>query len=178
MKKILKAIGRAFKSFFVSLKDDIVEMFKKHWLKIIGYIISVLFPAIYLIVTYIERKPESWALPTFVWLPVIVFVCVYWFKLRTYLAIKCETMTVENNIQKGKHAGAIIILKTLQCAMVVVPFLLCYYIFKSLADLSIKIENIFLLLTICEAVGGLFIILDTIKNVVDYSEKDKDKDSK
>lgn len=174
MKKVLKALGKALKEFFISLKNDIIESFKKHWLKVIGLIISIVFPAVYLMVTYIEKKPESWAIPAFVWLPVLVFIFVYWFKLRTYLAIKCESMTRENIAEKGKHAGAIIVLKTLQVAMVITPFVICYFIFKSFADLSIKIENIFLLLTICEAVGGVFIIVDTVVNVVKIEEEKKD----
>lgn len=175
MKKVFTAIWKAIKGFFVSLKDDFVESLKKHWLKLLGYCVSLIFPAIYLIVTYAEKKPESWALPVFVWLPVIIFVIVYWFKLRTYLAIKCETMQVENNIQKGKHAGALIICKTIQMAMTVIPFLICYYIFKSLAEVDVKIENIFLLLVITESVGGVLIVIDTIKNVVDYSDKEEPK---
>lgn len=170
MKKICKAIKIAFKQFFESLKEDIKDLFKKHWLKLIGYIISILVPSITLIVVYCMAKPTSWAVPVFVWLPVIVFVWLYWSKIRTYLAIKVERMTCENSMEKGKHAGAIITIKTLQVIMTIIPFLVLYYVFKSLAEANLKVENLFLLLTICEAVGGLFIIFDTVKNVVDYTE--------
>ena len=170
MKKVLKAIGRAFKGFFVSLVEDIKNNLQKHWLKFVGYAISFLLPVVFLTTTYLEKKPESWALPTFVWIPVIVFIFVYWFKLRGYLAIKVSAMQVQNDLEKGKHAGAIIICKTIQVAMTVAPFLLFYYIFGELSRIAIEIQHIFLLLTICEAVGGLFIIIDTIANVIDYSD--------
>lgn len=171
MKKILKAIGRAFKGFFISLKDDIVYNLKHRKFKILGMIVSFVVPVTYLVVAYLEKKPESWTLPIFVWIPVIVFILVYWLKLRSYLAIKVSAMQVQNDIEKGKHAGAIIICRTMQAAMTVAPFLLLYYVFDSLAKLSIQIQNIFLFLTVCEAVGGLLMIIDTIANVIDYSDE-------
>ena len=171
MKKILKAIGRAFKGFFVSLWDDLVENFKHHWLRILGFIASFVVPVTYLTSTYLEKKPESWAFPIFVWIPVIMFIIVYWAKLRSYLAVKVATMQVQNDLEKGKHAGAIIICKTIQVTMTVAPFLLGYYIFQELAKIAIQLQNIFLFLTVCEAVGGLFVVLDTVANVIDYSDE-------
>lgn len=171
MKNVLKAIGRAFKGFFISLLDDLKNNFKHHWLKMLGFIVSFGVPVVYLVTTYLEKKPESWAFPVFVWIPVIAFIIVYWAKLRTYLAVKVSAMQIQNDLEKGKHAGAIIICKTIQVAMTVAPFVLLYYVFDSLAKLSIQIQNIFLFLTICEAVGGLLVILDTIANVIDYSDK-------
>ena len=109
MERILKAIGRAFKGFFVSLWNDFKESLKHHYLKLLGYIASFVVPVTYLIVAYVEKKPESWAIPIFVWITVIVFIFVYWFKLRTYLAVKVAAMQVQNDLEKGKHAGAIIV---------------------------------------------------------------------
>lgn len=170
MERILKAIGKAFKGFFVSLWNDFKESLKHHYLKLLGYISSFVVPVTYLIVAYVEKKPESWAIPIFVWIPVIVFIFVYWFKLRTYLAVKVAAMQVQNDLEKGKHAGAIIVCKTIQVMMTVAPFLLFYFIFGELSKVAIQLQNIFLFLTVCEAVGGLLIILDTIVNVIDYTD--------
>lgn len=170
MKKILATIGRAFKSFFISFKKDLKENLNHHKLKLLGYVICFFVPLVYLVTTYIERKPEAWGFPTFVWIPVIMFLIVYWLKIRSYVAIKVEAMKVENNLEKGKHAAAIIVCKTIQVVMTVIPFLLLYYVFDSFSKMSIQIQNIFLFLTVCEAVGGLFIVIDTVVNVVDYSK--------
>ena len=170
MNRVLKAIGRAFKGFFVSLWDDFKENLKHHYLKLLGFVASFIVPVAYLTATYVEKKPEHWALPIFVWIPLIVFIFVYWAKLRTYLGVKVATMQVQNDLEKGKHAGAIIICKTIQVAMTVAPFLLFYYVFGELSRVAIQLQNIFLFLTVCEAVGGLLIILDTIANVIDYTD--------
>lgn len=176
MKKVLSKIGRAFSAFFASLWDDLATAFKKHWLKLLGYVAMFVVPVVYLFTEYLYKAPERWTLPTFAWLPYIVFALVYWFKLRSYLAVKVSAMQTENNIQKGKHAGAIIILRTLQMAMTVTPFLLCYFVFDELSRVAIQVRDVFFFLTICESVGALLIILDTIANVIDYSETEVNKD--
>ena len=170
MKKVLRNIGRAFSAFFVSLWDDFVTALRKHWLKLLGYVAMFIVPVVYLFTVYLYKAPERWTLPTFAWLPYIVFALVYWFKLRSYLAVKVSAMETENNIQKGKHAGAIIILKTLQMAMTVTPFLLLYFLFDELSRVAIQVRDVFFFLTICESVGGLLVVMDTIANVIDYSE--------
>lgn len=165
MKKIFKAIGHGFANFFKSIWEDFVNLILKHWLKLFGYVFMFVVPIIYLITTYIYHKPESWALPVFVWLPLIVFGIVYWFKIRTYLAVKVNSMKLENSLQKGKHAGFIILITVLQMAMTVAPFLLFYYVFDNLEKLMISIKDIFFILTIFEAIGSIFVIFDTIINV-------------
>lgn len=163
-------IKKAFKGIFKSIGDDFVNLFKKHYLKLIGYIIMLIIPLVFIVSTYIYKRSTLWALPVFVWIPIAIFIIVYWFKLRTYLAIKVNGMEIENHAEAGKHAGLIIIIKVLQCLMTIAPFLLCYFVFKRIEEASIKVENIFLFLTLCESLGSVFIILDTIKNVVNYNE--------
>lgn len=171
MKKVLISIGKAFGAFFVSLLDDLKESFKKHWVGLIGRVFMFIVPLAFIVTTYIQRTPSKWALPTFAWIPLTVFLLVYWGKLRTYLAIKVSAMQVENNLQKGKHAGAIIIVKTIQVISTILPFFLCYRVFAAIEAEAMSVKNIFLFITVCEAVGGFFIVVDTIANVVDYSEE-------
>lgn len=161
----MKKINQAFKNFFKSLGQDFKNLFLKHILKLFGYIFMFLAPLIYLITTYIYYKPETWALPIFVWIPIIIFIIVYWFKIRTYLAVKANSFKIENNLQKGKHAGIIILITILQMAMTIAPFVLFYYVFENLEQAMVSIKDIFFILTIFESIGSLFIIFDTIINV-------------
>lgn len=162
------------KRFFKSLGKDIGDSFKKHWLALIGYIISIILPLIIIISQYLTKEPNKWSLPCFVWIPLAVLLIVYWFKLRTFLAVKVNDMKRENRLEKGKYAGFIILCKVLQLLMTIAPFVLCYFIFKELTSISVKIENIFLLLTICESAGGLFILVDTIRNLNFEESKDEE----
>lgn len=171
MKRVLSKIGRAFKAFFSSLWEDIKEAFKKHWIGLIGRVIMFIVPLVYIVAAYIHRTPSKWALPTFAWIPLFVFLIVYWGKLRNYLALKVSAMQTENNLQKGKHAGAIIIIKTLQVVSTILPFFLGYRIFAAIEAEAMTAKNIFLFITICEAAGGFLIMIDTIANVIDYSEE-------
>ena len=166
----------AFKAFFGSLGEDLKDLFKKHYLKLIGYIITYIVPLAYIIVMYLSKKPEKWTLPVFCWIPLIVLVIVYWSKIKSYLAIKVSKMETENSLQKGKHAGAIIICKTIQVIFTVVPFVICYFVFKAIRESIGNTEELFLFIAITMAIGGLFIILDTIKNVVDYDLVEDESD--
>lgn len=82
-------------------------------------------------------------------------------------------MRVQNSMEAGKHAGLIIIYDTIKAIMTVLPFLLCYIMVNEIQKYFAEVSKIFLFITICEAVGGLFMILDTISNVVDYSDKEE-----
>lgn len=169
MNSVLRKIGKAFKAFFVSLWDDLKESFKKHWVGLLGRIQMFVVPLVYIVVIYLHRTPSKWALPTFAWIPLFVFLLVYWGKLRTYLAIKVSAMQVENNIQKGKHAGAIIIVRALQVVSTILPFFLCYRIFAAIEAEAMSVKNVFFFIMICEAVGGFLLLIDTVANVIDYS---------
>lgn len=157
--------NKKINSFFKSIGDDIKNGFKKHILKIIGYLIMFIVPIVILFTMYLEKKPEHWQLPVFVCIPLIVLVLVYYFKLRTHFAVKIERMTIENSQEQGKHAGLIIIAKILEILMAIIPFIACYILFNEISKTAIQIKNIFLMIAICEAVGGLFVIFDTIKNI-------------
>lgn len=176
MKNALHKIGKAFGAFFSSLWDDFVSALKTHWLGLIGKAIMFIVPLAFVVGAYINRTPSKWALPTFAWIPLFVFLLVYWTKARTYLAIKVNAMQVENNLQKGKHAGAIIVVKTLQIASTVLPFFLCYRVFAAIEAEAMSVRGIFLMITICEAVGGFLVVLDTIANVIDYSEEENNEE--
>lgn len=169
-RRIARAIGKAFKGFFVSLWEDFVYALKHHWCGLLGRVIMILVPLVFTVSMYIQRVPSKWALPTFAWIPLFVFAVVYWSKLRTYLAIKVSAMQVENNIQKGKHAGAIIVCKALQVAMTVFPFFMCYRVFAAIEAEAMSVKDVFLFITVCEAVGGLLVLMDAVMNVIDYSE--------
>lgn len=171
MKRILSKIGKAFSAFFSSLWEDIISGFKKHWLGMIGRIVMFIVPLVYVLASYLTKVPDKWTLPTFAWIPLFIFLLTYWGKLRSYLAIKVSQMEVENNIQKGKHAGAIIIIKTIQILATILPFFLGYRIFAAIEAEAMSTKNIFLFITICEAAGGFLVICDTIANVIDYSEE-------
>lgn len=171
--RFARAIGKAFKGFFVSLWDDFVFALKHHWCGLLGRVIMILVPLVFTVSMYIQRVPSKWALPTFAWIPLFVFAVVYWSKLRTYLAIKVSAMQVENSIQKGKHAGAIIVCKALQVVMTVFPFFMCYRIFAAIEAEAMSVKDVFLFITVCEAVGGFLVLIDSVMNVIDYSEESK-----
>lgn len=171
MKRFLGNVKKAFAAFFSSIWDDFVNSLKKHWLGLIGKAIMFIVPLVYVVATYIQHTPSKWSLPVFAWIPLFVFLIVYWGKLRNYMAIKVNAMQVENNIDKGKHAGAIIIIKTLQVISTILPFFLCYRVFAAIEAEAMSAKNIFLFITICEAAGGLLVLIDTVANVIDYSEE-------
>lgn len=169
--KQTKRKSNVFIAFFKSIWQDIKDLFKNHIFKVIGFVISYIAPVVYIVVAYMEKKPENWSIPIFVWIPAFVLLFVYWSKLRGFLAIRVAKMETENALEKGKHAGAIIICKFIEVCCTVLPFFLGYYIFKTLREMIGKTENLFLYLGITIAVGGLFMLFDTIKNVIAFDEE-------
>lgn len=164
----------AFSAFFKSLGEDIANSFKRHWLGLIGKFSMFVVPLIYILAEYLTRAPSKWALPIFAWIPLIVLLLVYWGKMKSWLAIKVNAMETQNSIQRGKHAGAIILCKILQVACTALPFFLGYVAFAELEAHAVSVKSIFLFVFACEAVGGVFVVLDAIANVVDYSEGEEE----
>ena len=172
MKEFFTKLGHSIGLFFSSLWNDFTNNLKHHWMKLLGYVVMVVTPIVYVIATYLYKKPEAWALPVFVWLPIIVLVLVYWCKARTYLAVKVHSMKVENNLEAGKHAGAIIIITTLQMIMTVAPFVIGYFALQGLEKAMISIKDVFFTLAMIEGSGSIFVVFDTIINVTkDQIEK-------
>lgn len=162
------------KSFFGSIWDDFKSLFTKHWLRLIGYTISFVIPLVFLIATYIKQKPQSWTLPIFAWLPIILLLIVYWAKLRGFLLKRIGQMEIENSLQKGKHSGALILASIMQVVMTTAPFILCYYVFDALEKAMMSVKDLFMMLAILEAVGGIFIILDVAINSLDLSDSNNE----
>lgn len=173
----MKKVGTALKQFFVSLGEDFKNLFTKHFWKFIGYVIMFIVPIVVLVCDYIKATPAKsagWTIPVFVIIPLVILLLVYWCKAKRHFAIKLSQMKTENEVQKGKHAGAIIVFTTIEMLSTVLPFAICYILFKGLAGVIKNVEDIFLFITICEAVGGLFVIIDATKNCIDYAETEEE----
>lgn len=168
---------KAWSDFFTSVKESIKNLFTSHILKVIGFVVSFFVPTIYMLVLCFQAKPKSWSVPTFVWIPLIVFIFIYWMKLRGYLNTKIHDMKKENEKEKGKFAIAIILGDTLKVIMVVVPLLLLAWVFHWLSEVAVKISHLFILLGVCEAVGGLLTVIDTISHVVDFTDEEESEES-
>lgn len=164
----------ALKSFFQSLGEDIKNLFKHHLWRVFGFLIMFIVPIATLLTTYVSKTDgvTKWSIPLFVIVPLVLLILIYWGKLRRYFAIKVSTMKAENNIEKGKHAGAIIVCEFLQVVMTVLPFLVCYLLIAALEKEIERVSDIILFMIVCESVGGLFLVFDTIRNVIDYSEEE------
>lgn len=167
-------VGKAFKNFFSSLWEDFKHLFTEHFFRLIGFVIMFIVPVIVLLTTYVEKVEGAtkYSIPFGVILPLGILLLVYWGKLRRYLSVKVSQMKTENNIEKGKHAGAIIICDIFSTLMTITPFVICYVVLKELEKYLNNVSDIFVFLIICESVGGLFIIIDTIKNVIDFSDEE------
>lgn len=154
-----------FKAFFISLGEDIKNLFVKRWLKLIGLIIMYIVPVVFLLIAYTEKKPSHWGV-SLVAIPIIVvIILVYWGSFRSWLASKITKIEIENTMVAGKHIAFILLAKTLQIIMVILPFIIGYVVFKALEDFSVQVSNIFLFVALCEGLGGVFTLGDTILNV-------------
>jgi len=154
----------ALKEFFKSLWVDFKNLFVKNYLKLIGFVIMLIVPIVFIVIEYVKVNNTQWTLPAFVWLPLIVFILVWWSKVHGWIGKKIDKMEIENIVEKGKHYAAIIVLSFFDAIMLVAPFLLGYFMCKSLEELVVKMSDLFLFLAICEAVGSFFLILNRIKN--------------
>ena len=154
-----------WKSFFSSIGKDIKNLFTKRMLKLIGLFIMYIVPLATIIIMYMQKKPDSWGF-SLVAIPVIVIMLFsYWGSFRSWLNGKLIKMELENTIQKGKHIAFILLAKVLQLAMTILPFIICFLLFQELEKLSLVISYLFLFVAICQVVGGMFIIGDTILNL-------------
>lgn len=175
----MKRVGTAFKQFFSSIWEDFVNLIKKHWLRFIGFICCFVVPIITLLAFYVRKVENAtkYSIPFAVILPLVILIIIWWGKAKTYFKVKIEAMRVQNSIEAGKHAGILIIYDTIKALMTVLPFALCYVMVNEIQKYFAEVSKIFLFITICEAVGGLFFILDTINNVVDYpAEENKESE--
>ena len=121
------------------------------------------------VVTVGEIK-EKFVVPFAVILPIAILVLIYWTKLKSYLSAKVIMMKTENNIEKGKHAGAIIICDTIKVLFTIIPFALFYVLIVGLEKYVDRLSDIFLFMILCEALGGILAIFDTINNVIDFND--------
>lgn len=171
----MKKVGKAFKGFFSSLWEDFVALIKHHWLRFVGFLCCFVVPIIVLLAFYCTKVENAtkYSIPFAVIIPLVILIAIWWGKAKTYFKVKIEAMRVQNSMEAGKHAGLIIIYDIIKAIMTVLPFLLCYIMVNEIQKYFAEVSKIFLFITICEAVGGLFMILDTISNVVDYSDKEE-----
>lgn len=162
----------AIKQFFSSLWEDFVALIKNHFLRLIGFAISFIVPIAVLLGEYVEKVEgkTKWVIPFAVILPLVILLIIYWCKIRRYLAIKVQALKTENNLEKGKHAGLIIICDFIGECMKILPFVLLYILISELQKYTVQFSDILLFMIICESVGAIFILLDTCKNVVKERE--------
>lgn len=165
-----------FKAFFKSLWADFVGLCKKHLWRLAGFVVSFIVPIVWLIVNYCTSIPDGektkFTIPFAVILPLAILTIVYWVKLKDYMQNKVVMMRTENNIEKGKHAGMLILCDMVKAVFTVVPFLLVYIIIRELEKYVQQLSDIFLFMIICESVGALFVIFDTIHNVIDFDSEE------
>lgn len=176
----MKKLKKGVKKFFSSIWEDFVALLKKHWLRLIGYIICFPVPIIVLLTLYVSKVENAtkFVVPFVIIIPLTILVFIYWGKAKSYFKAKFIEMKVQNSIEAGKHAGIIIVFEIVNVFMTVLPFLLCYWFISELQKYYAEVSNIFLFIVICESIGGLFIVLDTIKNVLTFEEiKEQEKES-
>ena len=154
-----------WKSFFLSVGKDIKHLFTKRIFKVIGFIIMYLVPIAFILINYLVRKPNSWGISLVAIPVVIIIIMVYWGSFRSWLNGKLVKMELENTLEKGKHLAFIVFAKLLQITMVILPFLVCYFLFIELEKLSFQVSQLFLFIIICQIIGGMFILGDTILNL-------------
>lgn len=173
----MKKVKIAFKQFFSSLWEDFVGLLKKHYLKFIGLIICFIVPVAMLLGFYVKKVDNAtkYTIPFAVVIPLVLLLFIYWGKARSFMKTKINAMRVQNSIEAGKHAGAIILYDTFKALMTVLPFALGYLIVNEIQKYYAQVSDIFLFITICEAVGGFFCILDTIHNTIDYNEEESNE---
>lgn len=164
-----------FKQLFASIGEDIKELFKKHWLKLVGLIICFFVPVGVLLTFYVQKVDNGtkYTIPFAVMIPLIVLLLVYWFKAKVFFAQKLQAMKVQNSLQAGKHAGLIVLFELIRSLMTILPFALCYLLINELQKFYANVSSIFLFIMICETIGLFFCLLDTIKNVTGVEQKEE-----
>lgn len=167
----MKKLKNGFKNFFKSLWDDFVNFVKHHWLRFIGFLCCFIIPFVTLLAVYVRKVENAtkYTIPFAVILPLFILIVLWYSKAKSYFKEKLSAMKIQNSIEAGKHAGLIIVFETIKALMTILPFALCYIIVNELQKYYMEVSKIFLFLTICEAVGGFFCILDTIINVSDFN---------
>lgn len=166
----MKKVGSFFKQFLSSLWEDFVALLKTRFFRLLGFIVMYILPIVVLLTTYVKKVDNStkYTVPFAIVLPIVILLLMYWGKLRRFISYKVGQMKTENNIQKGKHAAAIIICDIFQVLMTILPFVLCYIVIGELQKFGTQSKEIFLFLIVCESVGGFLVIVDTIKNVTNW----------
>lgn len=161
------------KQFFSSIWEDFVSSLKKHYLRLLGFVVMFIVPVATLLGYYVRKVEDvtKYSIPFAVVLPLAILLIIYWGKARRFMAIKVNAMKVENSIQKGKHAGLLILCEMIQAIMTVVPFVLVYLLVKGIQQATGNVLDIFAFMIACESVGGFLCIIDTTKNVIDYEEE-------
>lgn len=169
----MKKLKKGFSQFFSSLWEDFVGLLKKHLLRLIGLVIGFIVPVATLLAFYVKKVDNAtkYSIPFAVVIPLVILILLYWGKGKTFFNNKIHEMKIQNSIDKGKHAGAIIIFDTLKALMTVMPFALGYLLIEQLQKYYAQVSDIFLFITICEAVCGVFCVFDTIKNSIDFEEE-------
>lgn len=163
--------------FFNSLKEDFINFIKQHWLRFIGYLCMFVVPLVVLLSVYVQKVENAtkYTVPFAIILPIAMLLFAFFGKIKSAFNEKLGSMKTQNAIEEGKHAALIIIFETVKVLMTILPFALCYIFVNELQKYFAQVSKIFLFVTICEAVGGLFIILDTIKNATKTESSEEKK---
>ena len=155
-----------WKKFWADLGADLKNAFIHHWLRVVGFLVAYLGPFVFFVIAYSTEgdsaKKPLVSLPIGLWLVIIPLLIVYWLKIRTDLAEKLGSMKAQNEMQAGKHYAMIVLAESLKWLMSVATCLVFYYVIKMCEDLLKQASDGVLVIVICEAVGGLFYVLDAV----------------
>jgi hypothetical protein len=153
------------RSFLSSISEDFRHDFLGHWMRVIGFLVCYLGPMIFIGACYVTRKEGAgWSLsvPLFAWPAILALIALYWRSFRRWAYARLAVMESQNDIQKGRHYAAIILLRIVSAAFVAAPFFLLYWVFGELESLAVSASFCLLVVGIIESVGGFFYVLDAV----------------
>jgi hypothetical protein len=150
-------------SFWGSLKADF-KAFWGHWLRLIGFIVSYFAPMVIFAIAYgVDKKDGIGSLmPLGFWLVAVPLLTVYWFKAKKALGLKIAMMKTANEIDVGRHYAMIVLAEILKLIMSLLTLLALWAFLKMSEDLFGKASEAVMTIGICEAVGGVLVVLDAV----------------
>ena len=156
----------SIKGFWGDFLQDVVSIFTRHWLKVIGRVIQFAVPIALVSIAYCTKYSKSGVkIPLIVWLVSIPLLLIWWGKMRKAVSDYLVSIKAVNEVIKGRHMAMIAMASFIRDLVMPFATAVALWFFVRLAGMVLdKAENALMVFALCIGVGGVLVFMDASIN--------------
>ena len=156
----------SIKGFWGDFLQDVVSIFTRHWLKVIGRVIQFAVPIALVSIAYCTKYSKSGVkIPLIVWLVSIPLLLIWWGKMRKAVSDYLVSIKAVNEVIKGRHMAMIAMASFIRDLVMPFATAVALWFFVRLAGMVLdKAENALMVFALCIGFGGMLVFMDASIN--------------